>query len=403
MRPVRLVVPGSYWDSLIYAGRLYLFDLTGAVLTLDWDRLIDAWPIPEDLRLTLACAYRRSDYLYGNRWDLLFGDQGVRELITSKFLRLASMYLEVDRNLLEVYTLGIQDCPFPFPFSDATVYGKTIYSSSSRGVFSATCNKRTELPISTRSRHLSDISSYSIAASYMTLVMAGGDDGLFEIPLQHWLERSNERAVDNGSCDKCSWMFQSIYASSRREPGRLLDYQKVSSGRMNGSFFDSDAVEQPERSLRGIVQDTEMFRFTGFSFGQHDKICKMNGRAFEVARYRPWSKADEPRIVGLGVVDIPTESHERELSVDNAGIIDGAVSHFGVIIEHGKRLTVFSSDGEIATIAGDIVNWRVFPRSKHYENQLHIAFEDRLEIWSFNGDYFVDQEQKVLGAQHFGR
>jgi hypothetical protein len=48
-------------------------------------------------------------------------------------------------------------------------------------------------------------------------------------------------------------------------------------------------------------------------------------------------------------------------------------------------------------IPGEPVNWRVFPRSKHYANHLHVVYDDRLEVWSFNHDYFLDQKKKRLG------
>jgi len=57
----------------------------------------------------------------------------------------------------------------------------------------------------------------------------------------------------------------------------------------------------------------------------------------------------------------------------------------------------------IHTFAGEPVNWRIFPRSKHYENQLHIIYNDRLEIISFNHDYFVNQNEKWAGIEVFRR
>jgi len=46
---------------------------------------------------------------------------------------------------------------------------------------------------------------------------------------------------------------------------------------------------------------------------------------------------------------------------------------------------------------GESVHWRVFPRSENYSNQLHIIYEDHIQIVSFVHDYFVDQSQKLLG------
>jgi hypothetical protein len=34
------------------------------------------------------------------------------------------------------------------------------------------------------------------------------------------------------------------------------------------------------------------------------------------------------------------------------------------------------------------------------KNQLHVIYEDRLEILSFNHDYFVDQEAKLSGITY---
>lgn len=35
-----------------------------------------------------------------------------------------------------------------------------------------------------------------------------------------------------------------------------------------------------------------------------------------------------------------------------------------------------------------------------FKNQLHVIYEDRLEILSFNHDYFVDQEAKLSGITY---
>jgi hypothetical protein len=35
----------------------------------------------------------------------------------------------------------------------------------------------------------------------------------------------------------------------------------------------------------------------------------------------------------------------------------------------------------------------------NYENHLHVILDDRIEIYSFNHDYFLDQEEKNIGIQ----
>ena len=75
---------------------------------------------------------------------------------------------------------------------------------------------------------------------------------------------------------------------------------------------------------------------------------------------------------------------------------------FGSVIELDRSIVIVRSDDEILTLPGVSVNWRVFNRSKQYENQLHVIYERRLEIFSFNHDYFVDQKEKFSGVRAYG-
>jgi hypothetical protein len=92
---------------------------------------------------------------------------------------------------------------------------------------------------------------------------------------------------------------------------------------------------------------------------------------------------------------------EIEMAEWKGDVISGAVTLFGIVIECEHAMVVVQSDGNVTTIAGEPINWRVFPRSKHYENQLHLIYEDRLDIYSFNQDYLVSQSGKRLGFTYF--
>lgn len=82
-------------------------------------------------------------------------------------------------------------------------------------------------------------------------------------------------------------------------------------------------------------------------------------------------------------------------------IVDAAVAEFGIVVETKKHLYVLLSTGEeIYTVnkeQEDIIRWRIFPRSTCYVNQLHVIYNNRIEIISFNDDYFVDQKNKQIG------
>ena len=70
---------------------------------------------------------------------------------------------------------------------------------------------------------------------------------------------------------------------------------------------------------------------------------------------------------------------------------------FGTVVELDSGLIVICSDETIVDVCGEPVSWRVFPRSRHYENHLHVIHDDHLEVLSFNHDYLVDQQTKVSG------
>ena len=85
MQPVKIIVPGRYWDSFIYKGRLYLFGIDGDIQSLSWEDLTEACMIPDDVRIAFICAFQRSDYLYQIDVQVLLRDSEVQSIVTAKF------------------------------------------------------------------------------------------------------------------------------------------------------------------------------------------------------------------------------------------------------------------------------------------------------------------------------
>ena len=42
----------------------------------------------------------------------------------------------------------------------------------------------------------------------------------------------------------------------------------------------------------------------------------------------------------------------------------------------------------------------MYPRSKNYLNHLHLIFNDRIEIYSFNHDALINQRTKRIGLEY---
>jgi hypothetical protein len=397
--PLRLIIPGRFWDSLIYAGRLYLFGLDGKVLTLDWDRLIESWQIDDSVRIAFDCAFRQSNLLYGHNIARLFNDPEIRDVMRGKFERLAQTVYELPEARLRECSVGEQSSPFPFPHTDAAIYGNNFYVTTRDGVYQASCEKTNGNPISSHVERKWDGGAYSVAISYNSLALAAGDEGLFELPIEGEIQRPGARGprqIVSQNCTDCRWTFYSIYCSSHIGMGYLASFRKEASAGRESPY---------ERKFDHPISSREIFHDSfGYSWGNQDKLCQLDDHGIHIVRYQPW--AEEAAIENLGTVDIETLSDEKTIDLDpwKSRVVSGATALFGTVVECQNAIVVIPSEGPVLTLKGEPTNWRIFTRSIQYENQLHVLYPERIEILSFNQDYFVNQERKLhgLNAKYVG-
>lgn len=385
MQPLRLTIPGEYWDSYIYKGRLYLFCVDGTILTLNWDRLIGSWSIAEDLRIALVCAFLRSDYLYLKSVQDLLRDPEIRRVMSNKFAKIANMRLEVEQPARSSCLLGEQENPFPFPHSDLEIYGSQLYSGSVDGVFVGSCGGRTIRPVSTKPTKKWDGPALGISAGYGALGIASGSEGLFQLDLDSYGGRADPQRLSDTTCFACNWVYYSLFASGVGS-GYLAEFTRERG---------MDSVDEYKvRRFQGLSSAQQIFGSTGQAWGARDRLCQAQQRSIKVVKYEPWAKEQDLYLQDLG--DIHFEAWKGD-------IVAGRNASFGTIVELDQALVVIPSEGESVTLPGEPVNWRVFPRSIHYQNQLHVVHDDKLEILSFNQDYLVDQDRKLSGSSpYFG-
>lgn len=386
MQPVKITIPGKFWDTFVYKGRLYLFGLDGDIRTLSWDQLISEWKVVQKAKIALVCAFQRSDYLYSAEIRDLIYDDDIRNIMKTKFRILANMNLQIDSATLQKAEVGHQDNPCPFPHADLKIYLDQMYVGAASGLFKGTCNKKTKYPISTKFYKMWDGPVLGLDASYSTIALASGSEGLFEYGLN-----GSDSLVGFGCepkhlssmcCRDCDWAYFSIFASSDNS-GFLAEFTKSIQGTYN---------REAKRRFSRIEDAVELFGSQGYCWGTKDKLCQAIPCGIKVVKYQPWAKDFSDRIQDIGTVT---------LEPWKGAVVSAGTASFGVVIELENAMVVFPSEGETITIPGEPVNWRIFPRSKHYENQLHILYEDRLDIMSFNHDYLVDQEGKILGTSVF--
>jgi hypothetical protein len=430
MQTLEVIIPGKFYDSQIYAGRLYLWGIDSSLTLINWDSLVTAIEIPEDLKIALQFALQCGSDLYDN---ILMQDCEVEKLMQSKFERLSNLQLEVSQNLIDKYTVGQQNNPFPFPHADSIIYRETIFVGGQSGVSSTNHGVSGRKQQIEMSKKLFDMPILSISASHSMLAVAAGSEGLFDYSLRRKFgseEQNQPRCLSKDHCNLARWLYPSIFGSSYFNEGYFVDFRSVKrdiaqngktiqetaqidsseAGEVNSNremefeeFFNEDTRKLTEiisskeifsNNQSSINQDSNGLNDCIFTWGAEDKICLVKKNSIEPVQYSPRFKNHSRKFKNLGTVSI------EEL---NSEVISADSSWFGVILETEDGLVVITSSLETLFLEGELVNWRVFPKSKNYTNQLHVIHEDALHIYSFNHDYFVNQRTKKLGISLRGK
>lgn len=384
MQPVKLIVTGEYWDSHLYKGVLYLFGTDSSLRQIDWETLIKNWNIPKELSIAAECAFSRSDLLYHESLDGFFRDPEVRSLMESKFERLRQNALELSADALTRHTLNVSDSPFPFPHADAAFYYDSLYGVSSEGVFALMSGD--EHPDG-KAERIWDCPVGSLDISYMALALAAGNEGIYRFDLRDFGEQGKgyvPHQIGRHPCTECHWVYFSLLSATHGREAILSELTKPQES------DGSDAKRVPIR-VEQVIEINSSLNAKGFAWGSKDRVCVARDGLLSVGKYSPHTKKRLAGVSNLGRFQIEALKGE---------IVSGAIAPFGVVVELDDSLVVTGTDGQIAQIKGEPVNWRVFNKSRRYENQLHVIFDDRLEIYSFNHDYFVDQSTKVAGIRH---
>jgi hypothetical protein len=278
--------------------------------------------------------------------------------------------------------------PLPFPHADSDVFRSRLYTGSKDGLHA--------MPLQSSNRgkrgvsKLTDAPALSLAAKYYCLAHAGGSDGLFQTSIQDSRDRiaGLTTSLAPAFCNSCEWATLDILASGNQ--GDLFAASFKKEGRSNTSSRISREFVRV-RTARELFQLEPDEPTPDLSWGSRDKVFQIRAGAIDVRRYQTTAAEEEPRgLEMLGSVSLN--------SVDTGDrIVAARVAPFGCVIEYDTFLLVVPSVGDAFRLDGEPVRWRVFPRSKHYLNHLHVIYEDHIRIVAFTHDYFVDQKTKLTG------
>ena len=396
MQPLKISIFGEFWDCQIYRARLYLFDFENKVSVYDWNKLIHKIKIADNNRLAFACAFLKSSYLY--KYNDIFNDLEFKSVLLNKFNR-------IENKISEFSTKDIKDClikemenPFDSLPIDSEISSNNIFAITDSGLWRSTAHraKSEKYPISSRPEKLFDAKLLSLSANrYASIAISGGNDGLFQYSKKEVNSDFTDFIYSGRNVEKeitqlserhslfSDWSNLSIFSSSDISESYLSLFKWA--GERNTHF-----VRKRERNIKVEPIFEEYGDKEGLIWGGGDKIYKSQSQEILMTRFNNYAEEEKGESLFSEIESIPLTKKIEDT-------LESKVCLFGTIIETDIGLLILGSDGSLFEINSPPIRWRVYPRSIDFENHLHVIHENRLDIFSFNHDYFIDQRLKLIG------
>lgn len=408
LEPLKIIIPGRYYDCQIYRGKLYLWTMDGSVRVYDWNKLINCIVMPKfQVRLPFVYAFMEGNFLYNKKVSYIFGEDDYNKVLFKQYQGLVNQ--SIDLSLDEMVTTCLQEIDMPLNElpTDTEIYANNVYFAADSGIFRRVLhNSASEPSIGPKDTKLWDCRVLSLRANkYPQIALSAGSEGLFELNLvkediirPQALESVDETKVyriSNKPSSFSNYSFLSVFSSSyvddsfmalfNWKPLSELSLEKLASKNYR-VYRDFDEVIE-EKQIFGGENDSDI------CWGIDDKIYRIKGNILSVLKFNNAANPQkgEDYYIPLQDITLPTNIGRP---------ISAGASHFGIILEFTKGVIVLRSDSYVTTIPEEVIRWRVYPRSKNYLNQLHMLYDDRLEIYSFNHDSLVNQSTKRVGIEY---
>lgn len=386
MRAIEIRIPGEFWDSFIYNGRLYLFTVDGEIFIYRWDQIIGSLIVAPDWAPLFWRFLTRGRTWYMPEIQEILESPAIRQVISSVADDIVRLPFEVPERLLRSALIGTGQSPM-HPHSDIEAFYNMLYISSPEGVSAASLSQK----LSSGFRRLTDMPALRIACSYSSMALAAGSEGMYDQQLSLEEDRSWQshppRQLSYSNCIACNWAdFDIIGTSGSGEAGFIAAFEKPQ--RREGSGVITETREDP-RPLLDVIGSSDLFPSSdGLMFGSQDLLVMASRSKLYVENWNPWLRRH-----GVDVQRSMFGRHTVSINDLTEEAIDGSAAVFGIIVEMDSSLLVSGVDGTIKSF-GEPVNWRIFPRSRRYLNQMHVIYEDYISIFAFIEDYFIPLETR---------
>lgn len=399
MQPVSLWIHGNFWDTQIYSGELTLLDNDGGINRINWDGVIDDLATANPaIQTALRVAFSDSDLFYTQKVRKILRDPTIEKIIKTQLHALQNLQVDADARSWERHWRTTES-PFDFLPIDTDIYYNHLFAGGDEGLFSTprgqTISTSNRGKGRLRKHHDGQVLQVHASNQATAIAAAGGSDGLFEFAFQSSNDEilKEPRRLAELACNACDWAFYSIVAWSSQSAYFANFIQEVDpqSRRTTRRF---DRIIRQGSIFEGLDAET---LDQSFVWGSHEKMFRLSDQGLEVLQYSASPSGKGRKKTDRQPHKIFAEHGHLNFTSKADDLVSTGTAPFGSVLEFSDRIVVLRSDGTIEEFPDEPVHWRVFPRSEHYSNQLHIIYPDRMRVVSFVHDYFVDQETKLTG------
>lgn len=376
MSEFKINIEGNFLDSFIYSGVLFTVDVDGVLCTYSWNHLIDEY------MKTDADKKRFKNKLIDTRKDKRI-----------KFDK--DLVIELDQKFLEKYQKGI--ClDLDVWSTDLDIKDNILYISSERGLealpFMESWDNGKVMSFNDLYKVWGESKVFGVSTgSWGRTLLAAGCHGALEVVNDVEqnntiaLKQQDGKVLSEEVCLDCEWELNSTVAIlDQLDTQVLLEYEKLISD-SNFKFHARDSQEERAKKIR----ERESIPQENISYLKEYIKSGIPNNLENIATY---SWFDEKKLVGLD-----QENHslfydftKNEWIVDDNKLIDEMSyrkirqTNAGIIIETEDDSLYRKSGKTNKLLSNDVSSWRVFPRSKNYQDRIHIVNEDYLQISIFD-------------------
>ena len=136
LAPLKLVIPGKFYDCQIYRGKLYVWTLDGSVQVYNWNKIVNHIVMPKfQVRLPFVFGFLEGNFLYNKRVAYVFWEESYRSLLLNQYQSLVNKSVIISAEELATAKLQELDLPMSELPIDTEVYANNIYFTIDTGLF----------------------------------------------------------------------------------------------------------------------------------------------------------------------------------------------------------------------------------------------------------------------------